>query len=617
MLKESKVRIPSSITTDDLPKITYSLTESVRSSLFNYGKFIDELDLDKFDQNKETIPCPCKNVDTKFVDSHHKHVITGDLSLIKNDQLRGIFKKGPKFREPKDVNFVVAKQLIEDGINSYIKQIGDDNGLEPPCFSEWKGFILGLIDSKIESIQSVFVKKKVEPVLKNKQILNILKELHGSYVTVPIDKAQNNVAFICKQFYAEVLSQELNKSTYERIVDDKETIIGNHVQYLLKLKLIVEDDYKKLPRIYWTPKMHKNPVGTRFIIGNPTSSLKPLTKNITSICKTFLHVMTRYYNKLDFMSGTKHLWIAQNNKQFVEFMDRTNTRGKAKSIATYDFSSLYTHIPHDKLIFVLKEIVDFAFNGGTNKYISVTKRGAYFVKNQNKDKTCYTKESIKEAIAFIMENCYFTVGNRICRQIIGIPMGSDPAPFFANFFLAYYECNYIKELRKKDPAEARKYRNICRFIDDLVAPNDNNAFLHSYLEIYPPELQLNKENSSDDAATYLDLDVEIIDNKFVTKLYDKRDSYNFEIVRLPHKCSNIPSNMFYNTLGAEILRVGRATSIFDPFKISVRSLIDRVKNQGGTTEGVNCVFKKTVRRHWETFSKYDKSQTLLIKEILS
>ena len=615
MSKETKDNSPPLMDKDDIPKVTYSMTESVRSSLFNYGKFVDELDLDKFEDNKESIPCNCANVDPKFVDDHHKHVITGDLSIIENYELRGVFKKGPKFREPREINFKKSRELIGIGINQYIETIGRDKGLHSTYFASWKQSVLNQVDSKIEKLEATFTKKKIEPILKSIKVQRILKELHNNYVTVPIDKAQNNVAFICKQFYAEILSLELKKDTYERIFDDKETLIQNHVQFLSTYKLKVNEDFKQLPRIYWTPKMHKNPVGTRFIIGNPLSSLKPLTKDITQICKLFLSLMTSYYNKVDYMSGTKHLWIAQNNNDLIEFMERTNEKGKAKSIATYDFSSLYTHIPHDKLIFALNEIVDFAFDGGTCDYISVTKSGANFVKNQSTKKVCYTRESTKQAIAFIMENCFFTVGNRIYRQVIGIPMGSDPAPFFANFFLAFYESKYIKSLKSKDPGKARKYKNITRYIDDLIAPNDNNEFHNSFLEIYPAELQLNKENSSNDAATFLDLDIKIIDNKFVTKLYDKRDSYNFDIVRLPHKCSNIPSKMFYNTLGAEILRICRATSVFDPFKASVCSLMNRVMQQGGTKDGVNNVFRKTMNRHWDKFVKYNKSQTLLIKEI--
>ena len=57
-----------------------------------------------------------------------------------------------------------------------------------------------------------------------------------------------------------------------------------------------------------------------------------------------------------------------------------------------------------------------------------------------------------------------------------------------------------------------------------------------------------------------------IENRKVTsKLYDKRDAFSFSVVRLPFKCSNIPSKMFYATIGAEVLRIGKATSKYDFF----------------------------------------------------
>ena len=44
--------------------------------------------------------------------------------------------------------------------------------------------------------------------------------------------------------------------------------------------------------------------------------------------------------------------------------------------------------------------------------------------------------------------------------------------------------------------------------------------------IYPTELQLNRANSSDTEAPFLDLTVS-------TKLYDKRDDFDFDIVNFP------------------------------------------------------------------------------------
>ena len=53
------------------------------------------------------------------------------------------------------------------------------------------------------------------------------------------------------------------------------------------------------------------------------------------------------------------------------------------------------------------------------------------------------------------------------------------------------------------------------------------------VQIYPTELQLNEANSSDTEAPFLDLNLSITNGKVSSKIYDKRDDFNFEIVNSP------------------------------------------------------------------------------------
>ena len=78
---------------------------------------------------------------------------------------------------------------------------------------------------------------------------------------------------------------------------------------------------------------------------------------------------------------------------------------------------------------------------------------------------------MKAAVAYLLDNCFFKIGKKLFRQIIGIPMGSDPAPFFANLFLYFYESKWLKELKRIDLSRARRFGNTFRFIDDLTAIN--------------------------------------------------------------------------------------------------------------------------------------------------
>ena len=115
-------------------------------------------------------------------------------------------------------------------------------------------------------------------------------------------------------------------------------------------------------------------------------------------------------------------------------------------------------------------------------------------------------------------------------MLIGIPMGSDPAPFFANLFLYHYESKWPKTLTKTDLTKARRFSSTFRFIDDLLTLDDGGEFFKNILDIYPPELQLNKENVGNMSSSFLDLSIKIKDKVFETSLYDKRDDFPFSIV---------------------------------------------------------------------------------------
>ena len=46
----------------------------------------------------------------------------------------------------------------------------------------------------------------------------------------------------------------------------------------------------------------------------------------------------------------------------------------------------------------------------------------------------------------LIDNIYVSIGNRVYRQCVGIPMGTDCAALLANLFLFYYDYKYMKNL---------------------------------------------------------------------------------------------------------------------------------------------------------------------------
>ena len=165
-------------------------------------------------------------------------------------------------------------------------------------------------------------------------------------------------------------------------------------------------------------------------------------------------------------------------------------------------------------------------------------------------------------------------------------------------FLHYYESKYVKKVKKKDLFTARRFRNTFRFIDDLLAVNDDGEFERSFKDIYPPELELKKERGGD-SVSFLDIKISISGRSFETSLFDKRDSFPFSIVRMPYKCSNMPSKIFYSTIGAEILRIGRISSSSKLFVSSAKPVVQRMLRQGANFKMILRTLKRIYGRHQE------------------
>ena len=65
-------------------------------------------------------------------------------------------------------------------------------------------------------------------------------------------------------------------------------------------------------------------------------------------------------------------------------------------------------------------------------------------------------------------------------------------------------------------------------------------------QIYPNELQFNKSNSFDTEAPFLDLNLSITYDIVSSKIFDKRDDFNFEIVNFPFLSGDVPRSTSYS-----------------------------------------------------------------------
>ena len=199
-----------------------------------------------------------------------------------------------------------------------------------------------------------------------------------------------------------------------------------------------------------------------------------------------------------------------------------------------------------------------------------------------------------------MDNIYIRFGTKLYRQIVGIPMGTNCAPLVADLFLFCYERDFMTSLSDVKQAEIiEAFKSTSRYLDDLLN-NDNPYF-----------------NTSDTEAPFLDLHLSISNGFVSSKIYDKRDDFDFDIVNFPFLDGDVPRSTSYGVYISQLIRFARVSSHVVDFNARNKSLTAKLLQQGYRYHKLRKTFSKFYRRHYELVSKFNVGLKTLLHQGLS
>jgi len=365
-----------------------------------------------------------------------------------------------------------------------------------------------------------------------------LTDLQDRFVINPIDKAGNNFGIVCKQYYIEVLKKELGidnisgikgNAVYLPVNKNTSDIIDSQKYELQKnYNIKISDKDSSIPLLFWIPKLHKNPYKSRFIAGASNCTTKQLSVEVTLCLKTIRNHFSKYCTAINKHTGINCFWSINNSMEFISKIKNM----KAKSIDSFDFSTLYTNLPLTSLKLVMEKLIVKMFCHSHHKYINVNsyKRISFWSeKYKHNNWKSYTVETLICAINFLLDNTFIQFGPYLFKQIHGIPMGSNCSPLLADLYLSWLEYQFMQTLMKSNFSLAKKLSHNARYIDDIACPNVEN-FIFIANKIYPNDIPLTSGNPDHSHDVFLDLDICISNDNFVTKIYHKIDDFNFEVV---------------------------------------------------------------------------------------
>ena len=131
--KDVTESIPAYFKHQCAPQISYSYTRPIASKIFNYKQSLQDWRFTNHDVH--TPSCSCSS--SQFLYSPAGHIITGDLNIIQNQQLRDLIPKGPKYREPHSLSWKYNLKIIMDSLEEYARKWANKEEVELDALSEW------------------------------------------------------------------------------------------------------------------------------------------------------------------------------------------------------------------------------------------------------------------------------------------------------------------------------------------------------------------------------------------------------------------------------------------------------------------------------------------------
>ena len=160
------------------------------------------------------------------------------------------------------------------------------------------------------------------------------------------------------------------------------------------------------------------------------------------------------------------------------------------------------------------------------------------------------------------------------------------------------------------------FNTTSRILDDILNI-DNVYFDNMVSQIYPSELQLNKTNTSDTKAAFLDLHLSISNDIVSTKMFDKRDDFDFEIVNFPFLDGDVPHSKSYGVYISQLIRFARASSYVTDFNTRNKLLTQTLLKQGYLYHKLCKTFSKFYWRYYDLISKFQVGLKSLLRQGLS
>ena len=323
---------------------------------------------------------------------------------------------------------------------------------------------------------------------------------------------------------------------------------------------------------------------------------------------------TYCFQNLRFDSRIVRRAFTRKTRKFSKFWCKV-----AAGLSTYDFSTLYTTLPHDLIREKLTNLIEWTFWGEGSPCVACGGGGgrAFFTSEDTGRYRLWSCQNVCEALIYLLDNIYIRFGTKLYRQIVGIPMGAGCAPLVAGLFLFCYERDFVASLSGVGRAEiVEAFKSTSGYLDDLLNVG-SPCFGGVVGRVCPPGLRLGRAGTADAEAPFLDLHLSISDGFVSSGIYDKRDDFDFDIVNFPFLDGGVPRSATCGVYISQLVRFAGVSGRVVDFNARGGGLAARLLQRGCRCRGLRKTFSGFYRRRYELVSKFNVGLGALLRRGLS
>ena len=618
----------------------FQYSKPIKCYWFNYKKFITQHTYAELQAIADG-PCDCHlpRFD-RFKVPGCDHVVAFSSDFLRQEcpdlpNLAAIWDRGSKYRPQlqhgHSHDFVTeAAAEISAAMSRLRKRLVKQFSVNDNCLDPWCTEVLAKMHQALHALPDSRPSRPAGAPLYGRAERASMERLLDKYICSATDKMSSNMALTCKHIACRhelqdiVRQSAVGQATYEPEVKSLAELVQASEPIFQESQISCGD--VELPYYYPIPKIHKPQLAFRFITSCGQFYLRNIAVWVTRFLRAIERPLNRVWDELDFPSelqfGRSRPWVIKTSAQIVSFVNRFNMShslerldAAAPNLLSADFERLYTELDQGDLKAKLVWLIDKVFQLQEKTCVRVRKgmspkwvEGNLPAKRKGRDRgvVCYTfsAQSARSLLIHLIDNAYFRVGDRVFRQVKGIPMGVSPAVYFANYYLFCYEYQFFQDalqafsqatdsLAKSAIRQAIGcFRFAVRFVDDeavitwesadmvqgLHYDNVSHAGVHG---LYPSFLRLHSTTIGVGRVLHV-LDVEVlpanvVSGPLITRLYDKRREAGFavvrNIVRFPAIDSMLSLSCKLNVFDAQFVRFSRIITDVQDFCQAVVSLL--------------------------------------------